>query len=121
MRSPLAGIPVLNNPGGMLTSTNEIGRTQHERFTVIPELGVNLTYRLTDALGLNVGYTVLYVDQALRAGEQVDRNFTTFTPIQQGIAGNFTGFDESLLAAFDIGDDDGRAPVGAFGIQGGED
>ena len=39
----------------------------------------------------------------------------------QRILGDVGGFDQPLLAARHVGDDDGGAARGAFGVEGGED
>lgn len=71
--------------GGLLALDTNIGDYQTTRFTVIPEIGVNLGYQLTNLLRLFVGYSFLYQSSIVRAGEQVDMNINTthipFAPV----------------------------------------
>ena len=41
---------------------------------MIPEAGIRLGVRLTDRLHANIGYTVLYLPNVIRASEQIDRD-----------------------------------------------
>jgi hypothetical protein len=54
---------------------------------MIPELGANVGYQLTQRLKLNVGYTFLYWSNLIRPGDQID---TTVNPnlLPPAIAGN---------------------------------
>lgn len=61
-------------PGGLLTQTTNIGNYDNDHFSVIPEVGVTLGYRLTNNLSLTCGYTFMYWTNVVRAGEQIDFN-----------------------------------------------
>ncbi len=61
-------------PGGLLTQTTNIGNYENDHFSVIPEVGVTLGYRLTNNLSLTFGYTFMYWTNVVRAAEQIDFN-----------------------------------------------
>ena len=63
--------------GGLLALTSNIGRYAHNDFVVIPEVGLNLGYRVTDRIQLFVGYSFMYWAKVLRPGDQVDTNVNT--------------------------------------------
>jgi len=58
--------------GGLLAQRTNIGRHSSDSFAVVPEAGVNLRYDLTDHLAVTVGYTVVYISEVARPGDQVD-------------------------------------------------
>ncbi len=58
-------------PGG------NIGNYTRNRFSAIPELDVNLHYQITPIWRLNVGYSLLYLTNVVRPGNQID---TTVDP-----------------------------------------
>jgi hypothetical protein len=58
--------------GGLLAQSTNIGRHPHDQFTVIPELGVNLGYQVTDHIRAFVGYNFLYWSSVVRPGSQID-------------------------------------------------
>ena len=60
--------------GGLLALPTNIGRFTQDRFSVVPELGLNLGYQVTDHLRLVVGYSFLYWSSVVRPGGQSDRN-----------------------------------------------
>lgn len=60
--------------GGLLALVSNIGRVEREEFAVIPELGVKIGVDVTDHLRIFAGYNFLYLSNAVRAGEQIDRN-----------------------------------------------
>ncbi|NOY42215.1 MAG: BBP7 family outer membrane beta-barrel protein [Planctomycetes bacterium] len=49
-----------------------IGRYERDEFSMIPELGATLGYRITPRLKLTFGYTLLYWSNVLRPGDQID-------------------------------------------------
>jgi Putative beta barrel porin-7 (BBP7) len=61
-------------PGGLLAQPSNIGRFTRDSFGVIPEVGLQLGYQVTDHFRVTVGYNFLFWSDVLRAGEQVDRN-----------------------------------------------
>jgi hypothetical protein len=60
--------------GGMLALSTNSGKYSQDMFTVMPELGVNLGYDLTQHLRGTVGYTFTYWSRVARAGAQIDPN-----------------------------------------------
>jgi hypothetical protein len=60
--------------GGLLALTSNIGRYSLDRFGVIPELNLNVGYQLTEHIRAFIGYDVLYWNDVLRPGGQIDRN-----------------------------------------------
>jgi hypothetical protein len=46
---------------------------ERDRFSVIPEVGINLGYQITDGLKIFVGYNFLYWSNVVRAADQIDR------------------------------------------------
>jgi hypothetical protein len=68
--------------GGLLAlqGTN-IGHYSRSRFTVVPELGLNLGYQFCPHLRGFVGYNFLYWSDVVRPGQQIDLNVNrTFQP-----------------------------------------
>ena len=59
--------------GGLLAQRTNIGIHSRNRFALVPEFGVTLGYDLTECLAATFGYTVIYWDRVVRAGEQIDR------------------------------------------------
>jgi hypothetical protein len=57
-------------PGGLYT-TGPV-RVEDTAFSLVPELRVNLGYRLTERLDVFVGYTALWWTNVARAGDQID-------------------------------------------------
>ena len=65
------------NSGGLLALSSNIGQYHRDRFAVIPEVGVNVGYQITDGLRCFVGYNFLYVSSVVRPEDQID---TTINP-----------------------------------------
>ena len=59
--------------GGLLAQRSNIGRYTSDVFTVAPEFGANIGYQLTPGVRIRAGYTFLYLPNAWRAGDQIDR------------------------------------------------
>jgi len=45
--------------------------------SVVPELGINIGYQITDHLRAYVGYNVIYWSDVVRPGDQIDRVINT--------------------------------------------
>jgi hypothetical protein len=60
--------------GGLLALPSNIGRFTRNEFAVLPEIGVNFSYRLTPHIRARVGYTALYLSRVARPGDQIDLN-----------------------------------------------
>jgi hypothetical protein len=63
-----------NMTGGLLALGSNIGHQSHNRFAAIPELGVNVSYQITDHWRAVVGYTFLYDSNVVRPGDQINTN-----------------------------------------------
>jgi hypothetical protein len=59
--------------GGLLTTSTNIGRSSRDRFSVIPELGVQLGYQICPEARLFFGYTWIYWTDVVRPSNQIDR------------------------------------------------
>jgi hypothetical protein len=60
--------------GGLLAVPGNIGHFSNNTFSVVPEVGINLGYQVTNHLRAYVGYNFLYWSNVVRASEQIDRN-----------------------------------------------
>ena len=60
-------------PGGVLGQPSNSGRISQANFAVLPEGGLKLGYQLTERARFSVGYTVIYLSDAVRPGDQIDR------------------------------------------------
>ncbi len=58
--------------GGLLAQSSNIGSYTRDRFGVVPEAGVKLQGAIGRHLSLHVGYSFLYLGDAVRPGNQVD-------------------------------------------------
>src|SRR5205823_9067241 len=65
------GSPLL--AGGLPGLSAGSSRVHHDEFAVVPEASFRLIYRLTPHLSLQGGYSFLYLNHAVRPGEQVGR------------------------------------------------
>lgn len=63
--------------GDLLALPSNIGVYSRDKFAVVPELRLNLSYHITPAWRVNVGYTFIYWSEVLRAGEQVNTTLNT--------------------------------------------
>lgn len=67
----LPGQTAVGLPGGLLVPGG--GRSYSDtHFALVPELGLNLGYQLSERLDIFVGYNVLWWTNVIRAGDQVD-------------------------------------------------
>lgn len=58
--------------GGLLAQRTNSGAFRRDEFLLVPEIGLRLGVRLTARLHATVGYSVLYLPNVIRAGDQVD-------------------------------------------------
>jgi hypothetical protein len=61
-------------PGGVLATTSNIGIFHHSTFSVVPEVGINVGWNITENLKATFGYNFLYWSQVIRPGNQIDHN-----------------------------------------------
>jgi hypothetical protein len=87
------GVGTSTLPGGLLAQTSNIGHYFRNEFGVIPEVQLNLGWRITDHLTFNFGYTFLYWNAVARPGAQIDRNVNgSLVPTHQSFGqGNTQG------------------------------
>lgn len=60
--------------GGLLTQPTNIGNYSRDRFAVVPEAGFKVNYQLTPRINAFVGYSFLYLSDAVRPSGQIDRS-----------------------------------------------
>ncbi len=60
--------------GGLLALPSNIGQYTASEFAVVPELDLNLGYRVSQHLQFNFGYSLIYWSCVARAGDQIDFN-----------------------------------------------
>jgi hypothetical protein len=61
------------NPGGLLTQPSNSGRFFRSNFAVVPELEIDLGYRVSPHCRLAFGYNFLFWSRVARPGDQIDR------------------------------------------------
>jgi hypothetical protein len=90
--APPGRAPTVGN-GGLLAQPTNSGHFTGSHFAVVPEVGVNVGYQLTEHLRAFVGYSFLYCSNVVRPGDQIDRGvnptqlpLTTATPLFTGTA-----------------------------------
>jgi hypothetical protein len=59
-------------PGGFLALPTNMGTFHRGPFAVVPELGLDVGYQLTDNLRVFAGYTFIYWSRVARPGDQID-------------------------------------------------
>src|SRR5262249_10097273 len=88
--TPAGGVPVATAAGVLALPTNS-GHFSRDRFSVVPELGINVGYQVTDYLRVFVGYDFLYWSNVVRPGDVIDRTVNPpQIPSVQGV-GTLTG------------------------------
>jgi hypothetical protein len=66
------GAAPVTSVGGFLALPSNIGHFSKDKFDAIPEFGVRLGYEVNSNVRLFAGYSLIYWDDAVRAGNQVD-------------------------------------------------
>lgn len=59
-------------PGGVLALSSNSGATAQTDWRVVPQVGATLSWQVQSYLTLRAGYSFIYFNQIVRAGEQVD-------------------------------------------------
>lgn len=69
-------LPVLTgySYGGLYANASNIGTFSRDDFSVIPELNVNLSINLTKSVTMFLGYNMIYIDDVIRPGSQLNPN-----------------------------------------------
>lgn len=57
---------------GLLAQPSNIGTREREKFAFLPEFGLTLRCHVTQKLSATVGYTLLYLSEVARPGDQID-------------------------------------------------
>lgn len=71
---PVPGGNPITQVGGLLAQQSNIGVYTSNSFSVIPELAVNLGVNISPTVRVWAGYTFMYWNNIMRAGEQIDLN-----------------------------------------------
>jgi hypothetical protein len=61
-------------PGGLFTQSSNIGRRNANQFTVLPSLNLKLGYQVKQHILAFVGYDILYWDEVVRPGDQINHH-----------------------------------------------
>jgi hypothetical protein len=69
--APLGG-QAQSAAGGLLALPSNSGHFHRDAFAVVPEVGVRLSFHITDWLHASAGYSFLYLSDVARPGDQVD-------------------------------------------------
>ncbi len=69
--SPLVS-PAETFEGGLLALPSNIGEYSRDRFTMIPELGLNLGFYMSPRMRVLIGYNMIYWGNVVRPGEIID-------------------------------------------------
>jgi hypothetical protein len=72
VRGPLANGGVFVAQGGLLALNTNIGTRSRNEFSVVPEVGINVGYQMTDHWKAFVGYNFLYWSNVVRPADQID-------------------------------------------------
>jgi hypothetical protein len=75
------GSAVQTFAGGLFAQPTNIGSHRRDVFAVVPEIGVNAGFKLTNWASIVVGYSFLYASNVARPGNQIDR---VINPSQSG-------------------------------------
>jgi len=59
--------------GGLLALSTNIGKHDDDGFAVVPEIALQVGYRVCEYATLTAGYNFIYWSDVVRAGDQVDR------------------------------------------------
>ena len=62
---------------GILALSTNSGRFRRNKFSMIPEIGATLGYRLTPRLRATIGYSLLFWASVVRPGDQIDLDVNT--------------------------------------------
>lgn len=68
---------VQNFTGGYYALPSNSGDHSRSQFAVVPEVGINVGYKLTPRVSAFLGYSFLYASNVVRPGDQVDRTINT--------------------------------------------
>jgi Putative beta barrel porin-7 (BBP7) len=69
--------PTQTFAGGYFALPTNIGNYSRTTFAVVPEIALNLGYRITPAASIVVGYSFIYASNVVRPGNQINRTVNT--------------------------------------------
>lgn len=99
---PGATVSALTVPGDAYALLSNIGVYTRNVFTVVPEVGLNLDVQVTQRVNLFVGYSLLYVSNVLRPGDQIDRRWNAALIPTFGIPPTGPAFPTALVQDSDL-------------------
>jgi hypothetical protein len=70
LRTPFA--PQRTAEGGLFAQPSNIGQETQDDLAVVPEVGINVGWKITSYLQASLGYTFLYWGNVVRPGGQID-------------------------------------------------
>jgi hypothetical protein len=76
--------PTQTFPGGYFALPTNSGDHSRNTFAVVPEVALNLGYRLTPQATFYVAYSFLYASNVARPGEQINRNINPTQSVAYG-------------------------------------
>jgi len=76
----IGGVPT-PNPGGILALPTNIGTYTHDEFSIVPEAEFKLLCRINKRMEASIGYSFLYWSGIALAGQQIQVQDGTNTPI----------------------------------------
>lgn len=82
----IPGFPPFVADGGLLALPTNSGAYRDDRFVAIPELNANFSYQVNPCWKLTLGYSLIYVSDVVRPGDQIDFNVNG-----SQLAGGLTG------------------------------
>lgn len=103
--------PTQNFSGGYFALPTNSGNHSRNVFAAMPELALNVGYRVTPNLTILAGYAILYASSVVRPGDQIDRNinptqsvsYVGTTPVAlQGPAQPSFSFNDSTFWAQNV-------------------
>jgi Putative beta barrel porin-7 (BBP7) len=68
----------IDTAGGFLAAPGNIGRYTRSHFSVLPEAGLNVGMMVNEHIRIFGGYSVLFLANAVRPGDQIDPNINVF-------------------------------------------
>jgi hypothetical protein len=66
--------PTVTYPGAYFALPTNMGSHTRTQFAAVPEVNVNVGWRMTPSATLTLGYSFLYVSNVVRPGNQINRN-----------------------------------------------
>lgn len=71
------GAGLMAREGSLLAQPSNIGTYERDRFAVVPEVRLNVSYRFNSCWKATAGYTFIYWSEVLRTGHQIDYSVNT--------------------------------------------